>query len=40
MQMKETHLDDDPRMRRRYIGVVICEIIVIAALWALSRMFG
>jgi hypothetical protein len=31
--------DDNPRMRRRYIGVVICEIIVIAALWLLSRWF-
>ena len=37
--MQEPEPDDNPRMRRRYIGVVICEIIVIAALWLLSRWF-
>jgi hypothetical protein len=37
--MTETESASDPGMRRRYLGVVICEILVIAALWALSRWF-
>jgi len=27
-------------MTRTYIGVVVCEIAVIAALWAFSRAFA
>jgi len=27
-------------MTRTYIGVVVCEIVVIAALWAFGRAFA
>jgi hypothetical protein len=37
--MGEIEFAANPRMRRRYIGVMICEAVVIAALWVLSRMF-
>jgi hypothetical protein len=35
--------DDDPlrdRAKRTYILVIICEAVVIAALWAFERMFS
>lgn len=31
---------ESPAMTRTYIGVVVCEIIVIVALWAFSRAFA
>lgn len=30
----------DRRMRATYIGVVVVEIVVLLALWVLSRAFG
>lgn len=37
--MKEGVADEE-RTRRLYVLVVICEIVVVAALWALGRVYA
>jgi hypothetical protein len=33
-------LDSDPPATRMYVLVVVCEVLVIAALWLLGRAFS
>ena len=38
--MAENEPGVDADARRLYIGVILCQIVTVAALWALGRLFG
>lgn len=38
--MTERDPVDDGDATRLYVGVILCQIVTVAALWALGRIFG
>ena len=38
--MLDTESVNDPRARRLFLGVFICEALVIVALWTFERIFS
>jgi hypothetical protein len=37
--VREPH-DEEAPMHRTYLLVILCEVVAIAALWALGRVYG